>query len=134
MNQAKILRPPRAVVIAVILFSGSHAINDIVRISEFGIPLQLSYFIALAMVWVPVLLISAAAYRGKNWGRMLISGFTVFGAYYLPWSLPPVMGTQFAVMQLAQGTLCIVATILLFMPAARLWYRSRKQLATMPTI
>ena len=127
MTHAKDLRPPRAIIAAVLLFACSHAINDIVRISEVGFPLRFSYFIALAMVWVPVLVISVAAYRGKNWGRILISGFTIFGACYLPWSLPPVMGTQLALIQITQGTLCVIATVLLFTPTARLWYRTSKQ-------
>lgn len=134
MTHAKILPPPRAVIAAVLFFAGSHAINDIVRISEVGFPLRFSYFIALAMVWVPVVLISIAAYRGKNWGRILISGFTIFGACYLPWSLPPVIGTQLAVIQITQGILCVIATVLLFTPTARLWYRTPKQSSTMTAV
>jgi hypothetical protein len=132
MIQAKALKRPKAIAIAVILFVLSHAINDILRISQFGIALRVSYFIALAMVWLPVLLISIAAYRGKNWGRMLIAAFTIFGACYLPWSLPPVMGTRMAAVQLAQGTLCGIATILLFLPAVRFWFRSIKQTPVTP--
>lgn len=129
MIQEKILKRPKAVAVAVVLFVVSHAINDILRISKFGIPLRVSYFIALAMVWVPVLLISRAAYRGKNWGRMLIAAFTIFGACYLPWSLPPVIGTQMEAVQLTQAALCVLTTVLLFLPAARLWFRSNKEVS-----
>jgi hypothetical protein len=131
MIQEKILKRPRGISVAVVLFIASHAINDILRISKFGVPLRVSYFIALAMVWVPVLLISTAAYRGKNWGRMLIAAFTIFGACYLPWSLPPVVGTQMEVVQLTQAALCVLATVLLFLPAARLWFRSIKAVSVM---
>jgi hypothetical protein len=63
MVQEKTQKRPQAVVIAVSLFALSHAINDIIRIAEVGIPLRASYFIALTMVWGPVLLVSAATYR-----------------------------------------------------------------------
>jgi hypothetical protein len=132
MVQEKTQKRPQAVVIAVSLFALSHAINDIIRIAEVGIPLRASYFIALTMVWGPVLLVSAATYRGKNWGRMLIAGFTIVGMSYLPWSLPPVVGTRMALVQLSQATLCVAATFLLFQPAARCWFRSPKKAPMTP--
>jgi hypothetical protein len=119
--------PPRVVVIAISLFMLSHALNDLRRIAEVGILPVVSHPIALAMVWGPVLWLSVASYRGKNWGRLFIAGFTVFGVCYMPWSLPPVMGTRMAALQCAQAILCIGASLLLFRPAAGRWFRSLKK-------
>jgi len=116
-----------AVLFAIALFALSHAINDIVRIGERGLTAWFSFF-AIAIVWVPILLISYATYRGKNWGRILIAGVTVFGICYLPWSLPPVMGTKMAALQLAQAALHTAATVLLFLPAGHQWFRSLKEI------
>lgn len=126
MTQEKTQDPPQVVIIAICLLIFSHALNDFRRIGEVGIWEHFSRPIALAIVWVPVLWVANATRRGKNWGRVVIAGFTIFGLCYMPWSFPPVAGTKMALLQVTQATLYVTTSILLFLPAANRWFRSIK--------
>lgn len=105
-----------------------HALNDFRRIGEVGIWEHFSHPIALAIVWLPVLWVANATRRGKNWGRFVIAGFTIFGLCYMPWSFPPVAGTKMALFQIIQATLYVTTSLLLFLPAANQWFRSSKHI------
>jgi len=126
MAQEKTQHPPQVVIVAIFLLIFCHALNDFRRIGEVGIWEHFSHPIALAIVWVPVLWVANATHRGKNWGRFVIAGFTIFGLCYMPWSFPPVAGTKMALFQVIEATLYVTTSILLFVPAANQWFRSIK--------
>ena len=128
MTQEKTQHPPQVVIVAIFLLIFCHALNDFRRIGEVGIWEHFSHPIALAIVWVPVLWVANATHRGKNWGRFVIAGFTVFGLCYMPWSFPPVAGTKMALFQVIEATLYVTTSILLFVPAANQWFRSIKHI------
>lgn len=128
MIRDKAQQTPQAVIIAIFLLIFCHALNDFRRIGEVGIWEHLSHPIALAIVWFPVLLVANATRHGKNWGRFVIAGFTIFGLCYMPWSFPPVAGTKMALLQIIQATLYVTTSILLFLPAANRWFRSSKHI------
>ena len=123
-------KPPQIVVIAVFILIFSHALNDFRRIGEVGIWAHLSHPIALAIVWIPVLWIASATRWGKNWGRVVIAGFTIFGFFDMPWSLLPKAEPKMALLQVTQGTLYVMSSILLFLPESNRWFRSTKYIPT----
>jgi hypothetical protein len=126
MTQEETQNPPQVVTIAIFLLIFCNTLNDFRRIGEVGIWEHFSHPIALAIVWVPVLWVANATRRGKNWGRVVIAGFTIFGLCYMPWSFPPVAGTKMALLQVTQAALYVTTSILLFRPAANRWFRSKK--------
>lgn len=115
-------RPPSTVVIAVAAFLCSYAANDVWRTYLKGPPETITQVLALAMVWLPISLIAIATFRGRRWGRWLVFGFTVFGLFYLPWSLPATGTSSMRLLQVSQGALHTLASVLLLLPSARLWF------------
>jgi len=128
MIRDKAQHPPQVVIVAIFLLIFCHALNDFRRIGEVGIWEHFSHPIALAIVWLPVLWVANATRHGKNWGRLVIAGFTIFGLCYMPWSFPPVAGTKMALFQIIEASLYVTTSILLFLPAANQWFRSSKHI------
>jgi hypothetical protein len=114
---------PLIVALAAVSFASSYVTTDLVRMYERGPPSTASQFVALALVWLPIGLIAAAVYSGRNWGRWLILGFTAFGFWNMPWSIQ-----EMKPLLLLQASLHTVASILLLLPSARTWFTSVRML------
>jgi hypothetical protein len=104
----------------------SYALAAFHRIGEVGIWAYISHPIALAIVWVPVLWIADATRSGKNWGRIVIAGFTIFGFFDKLWFHLPDPAPKMVLLQISQGTLYVISSVLLFLPESNRWFRSIK--------
>ena len=115
-------RPPLVVTLAVLAFVFSYLASDIWHMSVNWVPPRVTQVLALALVWLPVALIANATYRGRFWGRWLVLGLTAFGLGYLPWSLPAAVKPSTQALQVLQAMLHLLASVLLLLPSARLWF------------
>jgi hypothetical protein len=122
MHPTAQLRPPFAVALAVAAFVCSYAASDLWRMYMKGPPERVTQVLALALVWLPVALVAVGTYRGRPWGRWLVLGLTVFGLVYLPWSLPAAETHSMWLLQVLQAALHTLASALLLLPPARLWF------------
>jgi hypothetical protein len=116
--------PPFAVAAAALAFISSYAASDLWRMYLNGLPVGVTQFLALSLVWVPVLLIARATYRGRSWSRWFVFGLTAFGLGYLPWSLPNASNSSMQILQLTQASLHVLASVLLLLSSARVWFAS----------
>lgn len=126
MNHEEHQNPPQFVVIAICFWVFSYALGAFHRIGEAGIWAYVSHPIALAIVLVSVLWVASATRRRKNWGRIVIAGFTIFGFFDIPWSRLLDAEPKMALLQISQGTLYVISSILLFLPGSNRWFRSIK--------